>query len=291
MIGRGRRVKAGAILVVAGLVIVALLILIQQMMAGVQMRSLYEREVESQLKKTNFAAAVFTAEDLMELPKPVQRYFRYAGFLGQSKMSTTRMVFNDVNFKNGNLDLKLSSEQINFTQRPARIAYMNSKIMGLIPFEGRDKYQDGQGFMTGKLGKLVTIFDVTGPEMNQSALATFLAEILVAPSCALQDYIVWEEMDENHARATITDKGNQASGVFTFNELGEFVMFRTEDRYMDRGKDGFALVPWRAEIVGYHEEKGLMVPSRLKAIWEMPEGDLVYFDGELTTIEFDVRGL
>lgn len=291
MIRRGRRLRTGIVLVSVGIVIVVILAGIQIMEDGVEMKTLFASEVQAELGKTKFSSEVFTTEELAGLPEPVQRYFRYSGFIGRPKMSTARIVFNNVAFKNGNKDLKLYSEQFNFVQEPARIVYLNSRLLGVIPFEGRDKYQNGQGYMTGRLAKLIKLFDVTGSEMHQSALVTILAEALVVPNYALQDYITWEEIDEHHAQATIEYKGVKASGIFTINDVGEFVTFTTKDRYMDQGKGVMALVPWTVEIIGYHEQNEVMVPIQMKATWEMPEGDLVYFDGVISSIEYNVRDL
>lgn len=291
MMGKRKQVRSGAILVGIGLFIVLLLVGIQQVMEGVTIKKLFSEEVSEELVKVKFPAGVFTEEDLLKLPEPIQRYFRFAGFLGKEKMSTARLTFHEVDFINGNRNLKLFSEQYNFVGEPARIVYMSSKLFGILPFEGRDKYQRGQGYMTGKLAKFIELFNETGPEMDQSALVTFLAEVLIVPNCALQTYITWEALDENNVQATIFHQGLRASGIFTINDAGEFVMFRTNDRYMDQGNGSYKQVPWRIEVVGYQEQQGLRLPERVQGIWEMPEGDLIYFDGELSGIEYNIKSI
>lgn len=279
-----------AILISVILCAVLIVAVIQVMGDGVQMKETFAAEVQDELGKPRFfpSAEVFTNEDFANLPEPMQRYFHHLGFLGQPKMSSARIVFNEVAFKNGNMDLALYCDQYNFVEEPTRIVYMIAKIAGMIPFEGRDKYQNGQGQMTGRLAKLIEIFDVTGPEMNQSALVTVLAECLIVPTYALQDYITWEELGEHQARATIRYNGAEASGIFTVDESCEVVTFTTNDRYMDRGQGVFDLVPWRAEMVGYTEHNEVKLPSRLKGIWELPEGDFVYFDGVISSVDYDV---
>ena len=59
--------------------------------------------------------------------------------------------------------------------------------------------------------------------MNKACLATFLAESLFAPTILLQDYITFEEISEFEVRATISYKGQTASGIFTFNEQYELL--------------------------------------------------------------------
>lgn len=285
-----KRGSVGALICLA-LLILVLWVVIQVTGDGAQMKKIFASEVQQELDKTMLSAEVFEEEDFLLLPKPIQRYFRHNGFLGQTKMSTARIIFDEADFKNGNMDLALYSEQFNFVEEPARIVYMHSTLLGVIPFEGRDKFQDGAGFMTGKLAKLITLFDVSGPEMQQSALVTLLAETLVVPTYALQDYIIWEEINENQAQATISYNGASATGIFTIDDDCETVTFRTTDRYMDQGQGSFELVPWRAEISGSREQDGIRVPDRFKGIWEMPEGDLVYFDGEISSIEYNVEHL
>lgn len=286
----GKR-RVGRVLLWAALCVALMLGVTLWKGAGRQMRSVFTEEVERELAKSSFSTGVFSEEDLAELPEPVARYFRHVGYVGYPVMANGRIVFEEAAFKNGNMDLTLYSEQYNFAAQPVRIAYLRSKVMGVIPFEGRDKFQDGKGFMTGKLAKLITMFDVSGREMDQAALATFLAEVLLVPSCAWQDYITWEEMDSIHAKATISYGGVQASGIFTIDENCQKVTFRTEDRYMDQGKAGLKLVPWRMEVLSFQKKNGLNLPDRVKALWELPEGDFVYFDGSVSSVEYDVHEL
>ncbi len=251
------------------------------------MKKLYTLEVKAELEKTDFSNQTFTEADIESLPVPVQKYFRYCGYIGKKKMSNAKIVFENVDFISNGKKLKLKSEQYNFVSEPARIAYLSSKVMGIIPFEGRDKYQNGKGSMIGKLMKIITLFDVTGPEMNQSALVTFLAETLVVPNTALQNYIKWEEINGNQAKAIMTYGGIRVEGIFTFNDKGEFIRFETNDRYMDKGNGVLEKEKWTVEVENYIEKDGVKVPGRMKGIWNLSEGDLLYFDGNITSISFD----
>ncbi len=256
------------------------------------MRKLFVSKVQTELEKSNTSETeLFTEEDIAELPEPVQRYFRYCGFIGTEKMVNVQLVIDDVNFKMG-VDkpwTKLKYEQYNFVNEPSRIVYMYTRMFGIVPFEGKDQYLDGQGNMLGKLLKGITLFDVTGREMDISAALTYLSESLVVPSCALQDFIQWEEMDQNHAKAIIDYKGVRAEGVFTFNDKGEFVKFETDERYMDSGDGKSEQHKWTAVVSDYVERDGIKKPTKLKAVWNLPEGDHEYFKGNLTDIVYNIR--
>lgn len=84
--------------------------------------------------------------------------------------------------------------------------------------------------MKGVIAKFFPLFNQSGEAIDNASLVTFLSECLIIPNVALQDYIVWEEIDDLHAKAAIYYYGISANGVFTFNEKGEMRSFTTDDR-------------------------------------------------------------
>ncbi len=224
---------------------------------------------------------IFSEADIADLPTPVQKYFRYCGYIGTPKSSYAKVVYKDVDFLTGRGKpvLKIDHTQYNFVDAPNRIAYIDSSVYG-IPFEGLDSYINGVGSMRGVVAKLYPLFNQTGPAMDKSSLVTYLAECLMVSPVALQDYITWEGMDDCHARATIKSYGMSVSGIFTFNDRGEMTSFVTDDREAT-GMDGAAeKVRWSIVCGEYQEMDGLLRPTVFKAIWHYEDGDLVYFDGK-----------
>jgi uncharacterized cupin superfamily protein len=129
--------------------------------------------------------------------------------------------------------------------------------------------------------KAVTLFDQTGAALDQSSLVNCLAESLMIPSFALQDYIKWEPVDDNHAKATITYYGKSVSGIFTFNQTGEMITFETYDRYIVETNGDSKLVKWTASCGNYKKHNGILQPTSLKAAWNYTsDEDFVYFNGE-----------
>ncbi|MNN30867.1 hypothetical protein D3C81_1445300 [compost metagenome] len=108
----------------------------------------------------------------------------------------------------------------------------------------------------------------------------------MVPNAALQDYVTWEEIDELHSKATISYYGTSASGIFTFNEKGEMTSFTTEDREAISMDGKREQVTWTAVISDYKEHNGVKLPTKLQAIWNYDEGDLLYFDGQNVAIEY-----
>lgn len=254
------------------------------------MKKIFLSNVQTELGKCKTSNEVFTEEDISNLPTPVQRFFRFCGYIGKEKMSNAKFIWNDVNFKlaRNRPWTKMSVQQYNFASEPGRITYMYIKMFGLIPMEAKEAYLNGQGTMLGKLLKKVTIFDNKGSETNVSQAINYLAESLFVPTCALQQNIIWQAIDQNHAKAIYEYKGVKVEGVFTFNDKGEYTNFETDDRYMDTGSGTFSKNKWTAEVSNYVEKKnGITIPSDLKAIWNLPTGDYEYFNGTLTNIVYN----
>lgn len=229
----------------------------------------------------------FSEADIADLPVPVQKYFRNCGYIGTPKSSYTKVVYKDVDFSmgRGKSILKIDHTQYNFVDAPNRIAYINSSVYG-IPFEGLDSFINGAGSMRGVVAKLYPLFNQTGTAMDKSSLVTFLAESLIVPNVALQDYIIWEAIDDFHAQAAISSYGIKASGIFTFNDRGEMTSFVTDDREATSGDGVSEKVRWSVVCGEYQEMDGLMRPTVFQAIWHYEDGDLVYFDGEGTITDY-----
>lgn len=231
--------------------------------------------------KTDHVEGLFREEYLTGLPVPVHNYFRYCGYIGTPKMSYSKVVYKDVDFALGKDRpmMKIDYTQYNFVNKPNRIACIDSSMYG-IPFEGLDSYIDGAGSMKGVIAKLYTLFHQTGKTMDKSSLVTFLSESLIVPNAALQDYIVWEAIDDLHAKATMSYYGISSSGIFTFNEKGEMLTFTTDDREAASMDGASEKVKWSVVCNEYKEINGIRKPTVYQAIWNYDDGDLVYFDGK-----------
>lgn len=240
---------------------------------------------ENQLQTNN---EVFAEKDFSRLPIAIQKYIQGCGYIGTPKMSYLKMKYNNVDlsqFKNGPT-LTIDYTLYNFINEPCRMALIDSSMFG-IPFEGYDYYQNGTGGMKGVIAKAITLFDQTGADMDKAGLATFLAESLFAPTILLQDYITFEEISNYEVRATISYKGQTASGIFTFNEQYEMISFTTNDRAVTETDGSMKYVPWSALCSEYQiVANDIKYPSKFQAVWNYPDGDFVYFDGVISEVSY-----
>ena len=273
-----------AILIILSVLVVAVLVLV---LVPSQVKTRF-RAIERVFIATQQATGeTFTREQLQGYPMAVQNYFIKGGYIGKQKMSGLKAVFSDTPFSLGvnKPTVTIDYTQLNRAERPQRYAQISSRIYGL-PFEGLDSFSEGKGAMEGYLAKFFRIFNQRGDYMDKASLVTYLAEAFFLPSVALREDITYEELDALTVKATMKAYGIQVSGIFTFNEKGEMVKFTTNDRMAASFDGTLAQIPWTAECAEYTTIDGMRVPSRLKATWHYPEGDLVYFDGKDVEITY-----
>lgn len=230
---------------------------------------------------------VFTGEDLLSLPAPVKRYLQTCGYAGTKKRPYGRILWEDVK-------LRLSPRgkwrdivcyEFLASPEPLRIAHLKTRIAGLLPLEAKDKYQCGHGHMVIQLANLLTVRNVSGSEMDQSALVTFLSECLLLPAIALQPYIRWSDVSENCAMATIRHHGTTAAGFFHFNDHDEFARFETEHRWKTLPGGKFEQTHWMTEVSEYDLDRGIFRPGKAIASWVYEDHREDYFIGKIRGIQ------
>lgn len=251
-----------------------------------QFNQAVNREVQAFYRDVENEHEIVTEADLAGLPAPVQTWLRKAQVLGKEKIVAARTE-QDVQLR---LDkdqpwMPARAEQYFRTEAPGFIWKVKSNAALLFHIAGRDKYQDGRGYMQIKLMSLFPVADASGPEIDQGALLRYLAESIWLPTVALNEYIRWEQIDALSAKATMDYMGVSASGIFTFNDQGEIVKFEAK-RYGEFGGE-YQLEPWVVEVSDYKEFGGFMIPSTGKITWQLETGDFEWYRVTVKEMEYN----
>lgn len=221
-------------------------------------------------------------EALQGLPKPVQTWLQGAGIVGkESAQSIYLQQKGSMRTAPDGKWMQFEAEQWFRTENPGFLWYARVGMGSPVRLNGRDQLIEGQGKMQIKLFGLIPIVDATGPTIDQGTLVRYLAEMIWFPSAALEPYIHWEVMDENHARANLTVGEQKVSGVFTFNASGEVIDFEAL-RYYDR-QGTASLETWHIDIDpnSYQEFNGIRIPAKSEVSWQLKEGDFQWLKLEI----------
>ena len=224
--------------------------------------------------------------DLLRVPGIVRQWLVQAYVLGHPFMESVRIV-QDVTLR---LDkegpwLEGTAEQWNRTSDPGFLWNVHLKMNPILHIVGRDRYQEGTGSMVIKLQSLLSVVDEEGPELDKATLVRYLAEIVWYPTAALEEYIVWEELDNRSARATIRHGGIEASGVFFFNEDGFPVRFEAARYRSDNGR--YTQQPWIVTMGDHRELRGIIVPTEAEIAWQEPDGLFTWYRCSVTNLFYN----
>lgn len=267
------------------------LLLLISISACTSPKKIFQQEVFDLLSEMHSTSELITEDRISELPDPIQRYFSMSGFLGKPLSDATEVLWAESKIKLAP-DQKwreLETRQYNFTASGSRLAYMNARMAWVIPFEGRDRYHNGQGHMLGTLARTFKVFDNHSREVTLGGAVILLAEALLEPSIALQEYITWEAVDPLTVKATFRDGDVEVSGLFIFNTEGEYIRFESNDRPYEVSRGRYEMVPFSIDLKEYHETNGIRIAGRVFATWHLEEGDFIYWDGRIAGLRRNVK--
>ena len=243
-------------------------------------------EARQLLESTAGRDSIITEKDIEGLPEPVQRNLRYTGVIGKQRISTVRLKQKGLfKMKQGRKWMPYVARQYFTTDPPGFVWQARVKAAPLFWISGRDMYYGGKGSMKIKLWSFIRIVNAAGPKLDQGAMVRYLSEIIWFPTAYLSDYIAWEAVDTNAAKATMSYGGVTASAILRYDEDGRLIEF-VADRYMGAG-DKAALEKWSTPVREYAEMNGLQIPVKGEAVWNLASGDFSYVDLKVTDIEYD----
>lgn len=244
------------------------------------------KEISNLFSEVEHKLDFVTEEEVSQLPHNVQKWLFSSGIIGKEKINTVSLKQNaemrlDLNKK----WMPVEAEQYFTTNRPGFIWRANIKMMPFFHISGRDKYQNGKGNMKIKLLSFITVANSEGKEIDQGSLLRYLAEMMWFPTAVTNEYLTWEDVDSNKSKATMTYGDIIASGIFTFNDLNEPVLFEAERYGEFSGKT--SLETWSITVRDYKDFEGIRIPTKGEVTWKLDEGNFNWFNFELVEIKYN----
>ncbi len=232
------------------------------------------------------SSAILSESDLAELPAPVRKWLMNSGAVGKPVTQTVYLEQDlEMQMKQGDDKWNKARADQYFTIDPPAFNWsVNMEMNPLVPVTGRDKFENGKGEMLIKLFSVFPIANAKGsPRTDEATLQRYLAEIVWFPSAAVSPYITWESIDEHSARATMEYEDTQGSGVFYFDEAGNFQKFVTL-RFKDAETD--EKLEWVVEAQKIEELNGIKIPVVCEAKWKMDGEYWTWLKLRITRVDY-----
>ena len=261
------------------LVLIATLIVIYFMIPYSKLKSTFNKQVEKERVKNSDEEKILDEEMIQALPEQLKRFYNDAGYIGKSQSTEMKMYCREAEFVMDTHTNKPMS--IHYTEEvfanPARLAFIDARLYG-IPFQGLDQYVEGKGSMRGVIAKNIQLFNVTGKEMDEAALATWLCEAILLPKAMLNERLQWQQIDEDRVGVTLEEEGLIVSVINEFDEEGKLVSATTDNRGITESDGSLTPMRWRIVFHQYEQLGDYYLPRGVKAMWQQEGGDVVYFD-------------
>jgi hypothetical protein len=204
----------------------------------------------------------------LNLPEPVQRYFRNVLQNGQPYVSSVYLK-HDGQFKTA-LDkewINIEGEQYFTAEEPGFLWKGNTAL-----FSVRDMYISGKGQIKVTLLNLFKIVDGEGPKYDQGELLRWLGESVWFPTNLLPSHkLKWTSIDENTAKLSFSYNDQLISYKVSFNAEGEITQLETR-RYM--GEESLEI--WVGRVSRYEKIAGMKIPMKIEAFWKLSDGEHCY---------------
>jgi len=146
-----------------------------------------------------------------------------------------------------------------------------------------DAYEEGHGRLVVKLGGILPVQIIEGPDADKGELQRYLSSIALCPPILLNHpSLDWVVAGPLTLRVRDREDPVGATVEISVGEDGRPLGFRA-DRPRMVGKKA-VLTPWSATCNEFREWEGLRVPTRLEVSWHFPEASFVYYCGEIMSV-------
>ncbi|MGL4235641.1 DUF6920 family protein [Tabrizicola sp.] len=226
---------------------------------------------------------------LVDLPPPVQRFFKAALTPGQPLVTGVSLA-HDGTFNMGeasdNWKVFASQQEVE-TSRPGFVWNGTIRMAPGVPVRVHDAYVAGEGVLLPAILGLFKLTEMRGRgAIAQGEAMRWLAEAAWYPTALLPGQgVTWSPIDDRSALATLTDGDVTISLTFRFGADDLIAGVRAEAR----GRTVVGAVvptPWEGRWSDYQRQGGMLVPMTGEVAWVLPEGEKPYWRGRVTALSY-----
>lgn len=235
---------------------------------------------------TKADAPIVKQSDIQSMPSLVQLWLHNTSVIDKPVMPWVKIT------QKGSMRSSVESNWASFTaehwaslDKPGFVWHAVMDAGPGIHVAVMDKFIEGHGSMMVRVQSLIPLSDVSGSEIDESALQRYLAEIVWNPSFATSPYITWEQLDNVRVKATMKYNNTVGSVIFTYNSKG--LVHQVEaDRYYYQ-KEGTTKEKWivTIDLSSYQSFNGLLIPVKSSITWKLADGDFKWFELEIIDIQ------
>ena len=232
----------------------------------------------------------YSADELVSVPAPVQRYFRAVLTDGQPIVTAVTLT------QSGTFNLGKTADQwkpFTATQHfaTARAGFVwdaNIAMAPGVPVRVVDAFIAGEGLLRPTILGLLAMGTLQGTgEIARGELLRHFAESVWFPTALLPSQgVVWQAVDDTSAQATMADGPINVTMLFRFGADGLVTAIHVDGRATTVGT-ATVLMPWECRMSNYQTRDDMRVPLTGEALYLTPQGEKPYFKGTIDTLVYE----
>lgn len=262
----------------AGLVLLILIVAVAQIWRATS----FAREIAA--LNTAMADGANGAVDIAALPPIVHAFAeRNGGKMGAAPMVVATQLA-EMRLAPDQPFFPLSATQRFGTQRPDFVWHAQGTMMGFLPVEIVDAYVGGTGLLEARLFGSITVAQARGAAMDRGEAMRFLAELPFNPDAILNAAMLrWAQLDATHVAVSMPAGDGEARIVMAFDAAGDVSGIEAMDRPRLVGDSAIA-TRWIGRYADYGAIGAYRLPRQGEVLWDLPEGEFVYWRGGMTSL-------
>lgn len=263
------------VIAVAGAIIVAVLA------TELALSGLLSAKVEELLRRLR-ASQVSAAPDQSLIPLQVRDFAaRNGGLIGGA--SVVRMVQRaEMRLKPDQAFFRIGATQLSGVRDPGFVWRATGALAGIVPLQVVDSYVAGAGWLEARIAGAIPVASARGPEIDKSEAMRFLAELAWNPDAMINaSGLSWRPVDSRTVEVSMTTRGGPARVRLLFDAVGDITGIEADDR---PGAIGKLPAPWIGRFSDYVRIGAYRWPRHGEIAWALPEGEFVYWRGEIVSV-------
>ena len=229
--------------------------------------------------------------ELATLPPVVRRYF--SKVLNANQPIVRRLYLEQTGTFNRGTQAEqwepFTARQRVSTARPGFVWDASISMSPGITVRVVDAYVAGVGSLQPSVFGLLDLGGSHGTvDMARGELIRYFAETVWYPTALLPSQgVQWTPVDDNTARATLTDGPLTVTLTFTFNAQGLVERITSTER--TALLNGVMVpMPWEVRLSNYQMHSGMLVPQEGEVAWITTTGRMPYWRGKMEKFDYDM---
>lgn len=181
--------------------------------------------------------------------------------------------------------LPIAATQISGTRDPGFVWQARGRMASIIPLVVVDGYVAGEGWLEVRLAGSVPVANARGADVSRGEAMRFLAELAWNPDAIVNAAgLAWRQVDDQTVEVVLQTEGGPARVRLGFDRDGDVLSIEADDRPRAVGDQNIP-TRWIGRFSGYARFGNYRLPRFGEVAWVLPEGEFVYWRGEIVTAE------